>query len=167
MEGKLPAGTFYREMVMGFDVHATALAAAGFGVPPSGGQDTEPAKAGTPSLDGDNPLPFLTGENKGRPHDQLFWRSGEQHATRVGDWKLIYKRTAPLMANFRERKIPCQNLSVGARTLLSASASGGDAALADKNVRTPPAEVWVLQDTRRSGNSSPLPSWRTGDSQGR
>jgi len=43
-------------------------------------------------LDGVNLLPFLTGEKKGRLHDQLFWRAGEKHAARVGDWKLVQER---------------------------------------------------------------------------
>jgi arylsulfatase A-like enzyme len=39
-----------------------------------------------------NLLPFLTGEKSGRPHEQLFWRSGGAHAARVGDWKLVALR---------------------------------------------------------------------------
>jgi arylsulfatase A-like enzyme len=91
-KGTLPAGVVYPEMVMAFDIHATALAAAGFGVPPSGGQATEPAEAGTPNLDGVSLLPFLTRKATGRPHEQLFWRSGDKHAARVGDWKLVQER---------------------------------------------------------------------------
>ena len=79
-KGKLPAGMVYREMVMGFDCHATALAAAGVPLPTD------------KPLDGVNLLPFLTGEKQGRPHQQLFWRSGEKHAARVGDWKLVKER---------------------------------------------------------------------------
>jgi len=76
--GKLPAGELYREMIMGFDVHATALAAAGVSMPAD------------KSLDGVNLVPYLTGETKGTPHDRLFWRSGDRkHAARVGDWKLV------------------------------------------------------------------------------
>ena len=74
-KGTIPSGQTYREMVMGFDYHATALAAAGV---------TPEAK-----LDGVNLLPFLTGKSSGRPHEALFWRSGAQHAARVGDWKLV------------------------------------------------------------------------------
>lgn len=79
-KGKLPAGTVYREMVMGFDCHATALAAASVPMP----RDKP--------LDGVNLLPFLTGKRTGRPHDQLFWRAGEKQAARVGDWKLVQER---------------------------------------------------------------------------
>ena len=86
-KGTLPAGAVYREMVMGFDVHATALAAAGLTVPPSG--ESGPAHTATTNLDGANLIPYLTGENQGRPHEQLSWRSGQSHAARVGDWKLV------------------------------------------------------------------------------
>ncbi len=65
---------------MGFDCHATELAAAGVPLPTD------------KPLDGVNLLPFLTGKQAGRPHDQLFWRAGEKHAARVGDWKLVKER---------------------------------------------------------------------------
>jgi hypothetical protein len=66
-------------------VYATALAAAGIKTPKE-----EP-------MDGKNLIPFLNGKVKGRPHDQLFWRSGRQHAARVGDWKLVRQRNQPAM----------------------------------------------------------------------
>ena len=62
---------------------ATALAAAGVKTPKD-----EP-------MDGKNLIPFLKGKEKGRPHEQLFWRSGRQHAARVGDWKLVRQRNRP------------------------------------------------------------------------
>ncbi len=80
-KGKLPAGAVYREMVMAFDIHATALVAAGVPLPTD------------KPLDGVNLLPFLLGKQTGRPHDQLFWRAGEKHAARVGDWKLVQDRS--------------------------------------------------------------------------
>jgi arylsulfatase A-like enzyme len=90
-KGKLPAGMVYREMVMGFDCHATALAASGTGFQPVSGQGIR--QAGSLShLDGVNLLPFLLGKQTGRPHGQLFWRAGEKHAARVGDWKLVQDR---------------------------------------------------------------------------
>jgi arylsulfatase A-like enzyme len=76
-KGTLSPGQTYREMVAGFDCHATALAVAGIEVP----QDKP--------LDGVNLLPYLTGKASGRPHEQLFWRAGEKHAARIGDWKLV------------------------------------------------------------------------------
>ena len=77
--GKIPAGQVYRNPVIGFDVHATALAAAGI-------------EART---DGKNLIPYLNGEKKGAPHESLFWRAGTQHAARVGNWKLVKERNKP------------------------------------------------------------------------
>jgi arylsulfatase A-like enzyme len=31
----------------------------------------------------------LTGEDKAKPHETLYWRFGEQWAIRHGDWKLV------------------------------------------------------------------------------
>ena len=84
-KGFVPAGQTYREPVMGFDCHATALAVAGVTVP-----EAKP-------LDGVNLIPFVTGKRSGRPHERLLWRAGQQHAARVGDWKLVNTRNAPPM----------------------------------------------------------------------
>ena len=67
------------------DIVPTVLAAAG--APSSPGE----------KLDGVNLLPFLAGEQTGRPHDVLYWRfqfpfrQSEKHkwAIRRGDWKLF------------------------------------------------------------------------------
>ncbi|MFM8724965.1 MAG: sulfatase/phosphatase domain-containing protein, partial [Planctomycetaceae bacterium] len=53
-KGKIPAGQTYREPVMGFDCHATALAAAGVESPKD------------KPLDGVNLVPFVTGQSSGR-----------------------------------------------------------------------------------------------------
>jgi len=87
-KGVVLAGQTYQEMVMGFDCHVTALAAAGI---------TPEAK-----LDGVNLIPFLTGKQTGRPHDQLFWRSGQQHAARGGDWKLVAVRGETYLFNLKD-----------------------------------------------------------------
>ncbi|MFA6562019.1 MAG: sulfatase-like hydrolase/transferase [Verrucomicrobiia bacterium] len=89
--GVIKPGTVYRQPVITMDIHATALAAAGVGVPPSGG--SEPAEAGTPTLDGVNLLPYLSGEKIGAPHDTLFWRCrtrSNNFAARQGDWKMVW-----------------------------------------------------------------------------
>lgn len=96
-KGRLPAGSVYREMIMAFDFHATALAAAGV---PTDANAAHLAKGGprgsvgtgTPYLDGVDLIPFLTGKAQGRPHEQLFWRADEKHAARIGDWKLVHTR---------------------------------------------------------------------------
>ena len=40
-------------------------------------------------LDGVNLLPYVTGENKERPHPTLFWRMNGRGAIRHGDMKLV------------------------------------------------------------------------------
>lgn len=74
--GKLRSGTIYPHPVINLDVAATAVALAGL-----------PSDA---RLDGVNLLPFLTGENKGAPHDLLFWRWRSQAAALEFPWKLIH-----------------------------------------------------------------------------
>jgi arylsulfatase A-like enzyme len=75
--GQLPAGETYDELVIQLDILPTALAAAGIDVP------------GGANLDGMNLLPYLRGEQNGKPHDALYWRFGQQMAIREGDWKLV------------------------------------------------------------------------------
>ncbi len=79
--GKLPKGASYPEMVSHFDIFATAAAAAGATMP----RDR--------IIDGVNLLPFVRGEAAGRPHARLFWRGGDYHAVRAGDWKLQVTQT--------------------------------------------------------------------------
>jgi len=40
-------------------------------------------------IDGVNLLPYITGQNEDRPHEQLYWKKGTRAAVREGDWKLI------------------------------------------------------------------------------
>lgn len=75
-KGHIPAGTVYEKPVISLDIAPTALAAAG-------------VTAKDAKFDGVNLLPFLKGENSGTPHDTLYWRYGDQHAIRQGDWKLL------------------------------------------------------------------------------
>ena len=77
---RIPAGETYEHPIMGFDVTATALAAA------------EITLSADDALDGKDLLPYLDGSVEGVPHSQLFWRAGGQHAARVGDWKLVKPR---------------------------------------------------------------------------
>ena len=73
----LPKGETYREPVISLDVFATAASLAGVKL--------NKRKA----YDGVDLVPHLTGKNKDRPHEQLFWRTGNRSAIRVGDWKLL------------------------------------------------------------------------------
>lgn len=141
-KGTLPAGKVYREMIMGFDYHATALAAAGLAVP-----NDKP-------LDGVNLLPFLTGRQSGRPHEQLFWRSGEQHAARVGDWKLVAMRGEPTMLfNLRSDLSEKNNLATAEPTQLKAL----QAAFAGWEKGMQPAK-WIRQDASNAEPGGKLKS---------
>ena len=76
---KLPAGSVYEHPVISLDLLATFTAAAG------NPKSTE---------DSVNLIPFLTGEQSGKPHDYLYWRSGPTKAIRDERWKLIrYNKT--------------------------------------------------------------------------
>jgi arylsulfatase A-like enzyme len=74
-QGTLPVGSVYEKPVSALDIAATALAAAGL-----------PAD---PSLDGVDLVPYLSGEDTGRPHETLYWTFWNQRAIRKGDWKYI------------------------------------------------------------------------------
>lgn len=92
-KGKLPAGKTFEHPMIQLDVLPTSLAAIGAKADPAW------------KLDGVNLLPFLTGENKGRPHEALYWRFGEQWAIRKGDWKLVASRidgSEPRLFNLAE-----------------------------------------------------------------
>ena len=80
---RVPAGKVYDEPVISLDVFPTAVAAARGGVP----RDRV--------MDGVDIIPYVTGAAKGRPHETLFWRSGEQRAVRRGQWKLVRAAGAP------------------------------------------------------------------------
>jgi len=73
-KGKIPGDQVYDAPLSSLDVAATALAQAGF--------EAE-------GLDGVNLIPYLTGEAKGEPHEQLAWRWVAQSAIRVGNYKLF------------------------------------------------------------------------------
>lgn len=73
--GTLPAGKIYSKPVSSLDFAATANALAGL-----------PA---TPSLDGVNLMPYLSGKNTAAPHETLCWRFWNQAAIREGDWKYL------------------------------------------------------------------------------
>ncbi len=75
--GKIAPGTRYENPVSSTDIFATSVAAAG-GVLPS---DRE--------YDGVDLLPYVTGQDEGQPHEQLFWRADHIWAMRDGKYKLI------------------------------------------------------------------------------
>jgi len=75
--GRLPAGRTDDRPVSSLDVFATSLGAAGVAMPTDRRYDSV------------NLIPYVTGENKGVPHERLFWRSGPLLAAREGNWKLV------------------------------------------------------------------------------
>lgn len=79
-KGRIPAGKTYDFPVMNLDVMPTILAAAGSRVDPAW------------KLDGVDLLPHLSGANRNRPHQTLYWRYGPQWAVRHGDLKLVVSR---------------------------------------------------------------------------
>ena len=67
--------------VISLDATGTALGLAGISSTPS-------------PLDGVNLWPLLSGKSTTAPHATLYWRVGERHAIRHGDWKLLRQRGA-------------------------------------------------------------------------
>ena len=77
---RLPQGQRYGYPVMHMDLLPTALAAAGIAGPGREGVDL---------------LPYMLGETKKRPHEQMFWSveyAPTFMAARVGDWKLVRQK---------------------------------------------------------------------------
>ena len=55
-------------------------------------------------IDGVDLLPYVQGRAKGRPHQTMFWRSGQYKVVRDGDWKL--------QSNESRNKVWLYNLAV-------------------------------------------------------
>jgi arylsulfatase A-like enzyme len=64
---KIPAGTIYNEAVISLDIFSTIIA-----------QSSVPIKTKN-TLDGVNLIPYISGDEKGVPHDFLFWRKFDQN----------------------------------------------------------------------------------------
>ncbi|MDG1731253.1 MAG: sulfatase-like hydrolase/transferase [Algibacter sp.] len=78
-KGVIPENQTYTHPVSSLDIMATIVA-----------QNDIKINKDRP-LDGVNLIPFLTGKNKSKPHDMLFWRKWEQNAMaiRQGNYKLV------------------------------------------------------------------------------
>jgi len=74
---RLRGGLTYDHPVISLDILPTAAAVAQAKLP----RDRK--------MDGVNLIPYLTGKKKTAPHDTLFWRTGQNHAVRKGNWKLV------------------------------------------------------------------------------
>ena len=86
--GVLKAGGRYDHPVTTLDIVPTLLERLGIGRP----------DRGMPP-DGVDLVPYLTGRKKGRPHDVLYWRRGDDYAVRRGDWKLTWNDGRPTGPN--------------------------------------------------------------------
>jgi uncharacterized sulfatase len=80
---RIPAGRVVRAPVHGFDLYATAAAAAGVPLPVDR------------PIDGVDLLPFARGEAEGVPHESLFWRTGHYRVALVDGWKLQLNERPP------------------------------------------------------------------------
>ncbi|MBU6175603.1 MAG: sulfatase-like hydrolase/transferase, partial [Planctomycetes bacterium] len=162
-KGRIPAGQTYREPVMGFDCHATALAAAGLleaerpkqpgeasAVKPEGSRTTAADTTRKP-LDGVDLIPFVTGKAMGRPHESLFWRAGMNHAVRIGDWKLTHipQQGGSMLFNLRDDIGEQRNLAASHPDKLREL----QAAFTEWEKGTQKAK-WVRQDQRSASEGS-------------
>jgi len=80
---RLAGGQSFSAPVHGFDIYATAAAAAGVPLP----QDRR--------IDGVDLLPFVRNEREGVPHRELFWRTGHYRVALVDGWKLQVSERPP------------------------------------------------------------------------
>ena len=80
---RLAAGQTYAAPVHGFDIFATAAAAAGVPLPSDR------------AIDGVDLAPFVRGECEGVPHRSLFWRTGHYQVALVDGWKLHVNERPP------------------------------------------------------------------------
>jgi arylsulfatase A-like enzyme len=151
-KGKIPAGQTYTQPVMGFDCHATALAAAK--VAWASAQSDPSAKAET-TLDGIDLLPHLLGEKTTPPHDFLCWRAGAQKAIRMGDWKLVQtpRDTTAQLFNLKDDIGEQRDLAQTQPEKLKEL----QAAFAEWEKGTQPAK-WVRQDQRNAEPGGKLKS---------
>tara|TARA_B100001248_G_scaffold248216_1_gene220354 strand:- start:6236 stop:7510 length:1275 start_codon:yes stop_codon:yes gene_type:complete len=87
MPGLVPKGKDYQKQIANFDFYSTIASVAGLPIPKH--------------CDGVNLIPYLTGKNRGEPHEYLFWLNNEpgdaerRHliAVRWKKWRL-YKKYA-------------------------------------------------------------------------
>jgi arylsulfatase A-like enzyme len=146
-KAKVKAGSVYTQPVMGFDCHATALAAARV----NGRSGPSNSADGESNLDGIDLLPYLTGEKQTPPHDRLFWRAGTDRAVRLGDWKLVQEGKGAAAQLFNLREDLSESTDLAAK--LPDKFHELSAAYASWEKEMQPAK-WVRQDGRSRANGS-------------
>ncbi len=105
-----------------------------------------------------NLLPFLTGENKGRPHETLYWRFGEQWAIRHGDWKLVKGNGGgpePLLANLANDIAESKDLSAEQREKAKELKALWDKWNAEQAAPVAGKEAGRARQPRRRNNPAP------------
>ena len=75
--GRLPAGIDYPHPVTSLDFAPTFL------------DEASGLKQDSIEFDGVNLIPYITGENRSKPHESIKWRFTISAAIREGDWKLV------------------------------------------------------------------------------
>jgi uncharacterized sulfatase len=100
---RLGAGTTYPAPVHGFDIYATAAAAAGAPLP------------GDRKIDGVDLVPYARGEREGVPHRELYWRTGHYQVALVDGWKLSVNERANATWLFDLRRDPTEQTNLAAR----------------------------------------------------
>jgi uncharacterized sulfatase len=101
---RLADGQSYAAPVHGFDVFATAAAAAGVPLP----SDRK--------IDGVDLVPFVRGERAGVPHRELFWRTGHYQVAQIDGWKLqVNERPPGTTWLFDLRSDPTEQTNLAAR----------------------------------------------------
>jgi uncharacterized sulfatase len=101
--GRLPAGKTFDAPVHGFDLYATAAAAAGVPLP----SDRR--------MDGVDLVPYATAERSGVPHRKLFWRAGHSQVALIDGWKLQVSERPPKAWLFDLNKDPTERNNLAER----------------------------------------------------
>lgn len=73
---QITPGSNYAKPISHMDIYATAAGIAGAALPSDR------------VMDGVNLVPYISGEDPGDPHEQLFWRQGHYQAVLSNGWKL-------------------------------------------------------------------------------
>jgi arylsulfatase A-like enzyme len=76
-KGKIEPGTIYHQPVLSTDIFQTCIEVLGLPLP------------NDRVYDGVNLMPFITGQNKTNPHDDIYWRIEHIQTMRLGDWKFV------------------------------------------------------------------------------
>lgn len=142
--GRIPKGLVYQKPVISLDIFATIAA-----------QADVPADPARP-LDGVNLIPYLSGENRGTPHEALYLRMFDKGAymVRESDFKLVIQQKGgkPELYNLKQ--------DVGERNNMAATDSKKLAELDEKRAAwdaqlIPPVFEGLKTDPKAKADKSP------------